>query len=77
MEEWVDKLWECLRMEYFIAITNGEEKDVAWEKDGLQKLVLGHLKGHMKKKMCIDPNLTPYTKPDSRWSAKLNMEGKQ
>lgn len=39
-------------MDYFVAIKNGEEMDVAWEKDGLQKLVLGHLKGHMRKK-CI------------------------
>lgn len=53
-------------MEYFVAITNGEEKDVAWEKDGLQKIVLDNLKGHMKKKTYIDPNLTPYTKTDPR-----------
>lgn len=53
MEEWVDKSWECFRMEYFVAITSGEEMDVAWGKDGLQKLVLGHLKGHMRKKMVL------------------------
>ena len=41
MEEWVDKLWEYLRMEGFIAITNGEDKyNVPWEKNGLQKIVI-------------------------------------
>lgn len=65
-------------MEYFIAITKGEDKySVAWEKDGFQKIVQSHLKSHMRKKMYIDSNLTPDTKIHSRCTAKLNMKCKQ
>lgn len=41
------------------------------------KTSTGSFERSYEEKMYIDPNLTPYTKTDPRWTAELNTEGKQ
>lgn len=57
----VNKLWECLRMECSTAIADGVGKySSGMGKDGLQKMVLGHLESHMRKK-CLLTQISNYT----------------